>query len=340
MANADSWLDFLQNQGAEISAGMVTNYPSRCGFNPGLSLFALSTLSSLDIIGPEAKNFLQGQVTCDVNGLNANRAGYGAQCNPKGRVIFNFLAMSPQPECVRLRLPAAMVDLARQSLGKYMVFSKAEIAAIDQFPIIGLVGPEAENTITQLFGGCPSDSLGCLATSLGIITKVGADRFEVWLESSDSQQTWIQLTEIAPVRNSHYWFAAEIQAGIATIYPQTSEEFVPQTINLQYIDGISFTKGCYTGQEVVARMKYLGKQKRHSYRAIVHGAEIPAPGCELYLANSEQSVGKVVNAAQSDTGNIEILACLVDSAYTAGNVNFGAGGYHFDQFADLPYELD
>lgn len=336
MSSNSEWLEFLAQTGAKINEGTVVDTPSTS--DATTRLYALTNLALIDISGPDTKKFLQGQVTCDVENLELHQAVAGAQCNPKGRVIFNFVATSNQPESITLRLPSTMVAIAEKSLGKYIVFSKAELKALDN-PVVALTGSEAEPLVKQVFSDCPSQDNTCVATEQGTVIRHAADHFECWLNPNTSQTTWTALAAQAQFCPSSAWLNAEINAGRAMILPATSEEFVPQNINLVETGGVSFTKGCYTGQEVVARLHYLGKQKRHTRLAIVGDSQVSA-GDSVYQQGKTQAVGKVVNASSNDQGTA-LLVDVTDAAFDNNSVFVGSE-FSDEQrlsFQSLPYDF-
>lgn len=140
--------------------------------------------------------------------------------------------------------------------------------------------------------------------------------------------------------NADYWALLDIRAGIPTVYPQTRDTFVPQMVNLHLLDGVSFKKGCYTGQEVVARMQYLGKLKRRMYQARVEAAEKPpAPGDKLYSASShsEQATGWVVDARGNGDGDYELLVVVEIEAREHGEVQLAGPDGPSLVLSDPPY---
>ena len=136
------------------------------------------------------------------------------------------------------------------------------------------------------------------------------------------------------------WLLGQVRAGIGQVMPQTRELFIPQMINLQAVGGVSFKKGCYTGQEIVARMQYLGKLKRHLYRlSLEAGHDVPAPGTPLFSPTHNSSVGEVVLGAKAENG-IELLAVLTSDAAQAGDIHVGDLQGPSLSLLELPYQLD
>ena len=136
------------------------------------------------------------------------------------------------------------------------------------------------------------------------------------------------------------WQLQDIHAGLGLLEKETSALFVPQMLNMQAIGGVSFKKGCYTGQEVVARMKYLGKLKRRMYRLSTHTMPLPAPGTPCYLAHQEQSIGSIVQASNVDDNHVELLAVLTKEASTSDSLIIGDGQPHRITKQQLPYNIE
>uniref|UniRef100_UPI0039175BD9 CAF17-like 4Fe-4S cluster assembly/insertion protein YgfZ n=1 Tax=Pseudomonas sp. TaxID=306 RepID=UPI0039175BD9 len=135
------------------------------------------------------------------------------------------------------------------------------------------------------------------------------------------------------------WLLGQIRAGIGQVMEQTRQLFIPQMINLQAVGRVSFQKGCYTGQEIVARMQYLGKLKRRQYRLALAQDEIPAPGTEVFSPTHSSSVGEVVIAAHAHAG-CELLAVLTADSVEDDNLHLGSPEGPRLTLLSLPYELD
>jgi tRNA-modifying protein YgfZ len=142
------------------------------------------------------------------------------------------------------------------------------------------------------------------------------------------RELWEALAPQAAPANAADWTRLDIQAGLPNVYDRTVETFVPQMLNLQLIDGVSFNKGCYTGQEVVARMQFLGKLKRRMYLAEVERDTPPQPGEELFTTSSasQQTDGWVVDACPLGDGRHALLVVTEIAAVDAGEIRLGADG--------------
>lgn len=259
------------------------------------------------IKGPDSGKFLQGQVTCDVRELADDKTLLGAQCNIKGRMLLCFTALQPNAEEILLRVHKGLIANGLASLGKYIVFSKAKLSdASNDYRCIGLAGPQAETILRAAYGAIPKDNGGWLAAGSGFIIRQGHQRFECWLPPTELANLAAQATPA----DHNLWTLLNIQAGLGDITPETYEAFTPQAINFQLVNGINFRKGCYTGQEIVARLHYRGTLKRHMYRFGFNG-DSPNPGSEIHNAEGKK-VGEVILAAINGSGQGELLASVAD----------------------------
>lgn len=262
--------------------------------------------------GPDASKFLQGQVTCDLRELSAPVTRIGAQCNPKGRILLSFRALQIDTETIALRIPASMLDKAKSSLGKYIVFSKAKLHDDSGYTLYGIYGDSAQHAAKTIFTSLPTANDGWIEKEGSFLIQLAQDRFECWIKSADATAFEQQLADHTVNGDLNNWELLNIRAGVADIYPETVELFTPQEINYQLVNGINFRKGCYTGQEIVARLHYRGKLKRHMYRFELSGNQLPAPGAALVNATTGHACGHLVTAAFAADNRIEILASLLD----------------------------
>ncbi|MCK5870855.1 folate-binding protein YgfZ [Methylococcaceae bacterium CS1] len=265
-------------------------------------LAPLNHLSVLSVTGKDAANFLQGQTTCDINALVDSKPALGAYCNAKGRTISTFIIIKQQNE-FQLILTKDLIDTVRKKLQMYVL--RSDVQLTDQSELLCITGifytelplqthlyqyPQLDNS--YLFIGNAEES--CL----------------FWSELR--QQQTIRLI------SSSAWLWLDIQAGIPWLYPPTSEEFVPQMLNLDKLNAISFEKGCYTGQEVVARTHYLGKNKRAMYQASCT-TETDIPPGSVIIDNEDAVQGTVVLTTIQDK-TTQLLVVLKDQAVNTKNL--------------------
>jgi hypothetical protein len=273
---------------------------------------ALPYYGLLAISGPETAKFLQGQTTCDLNKVSDTGTVAGAYCTPKGRMHSSFHIGRLDETRYLLRMRRDIVDSTRDTLAKYIVFSKAEQEnASDHYQVFGLQGEQARQAIADTFGQAPAGRWQAVADAdkLAIQLDDAGTLFECWVATAQAVDCWQALARLLTPAGSSHWAQQMIAQGWADVCAATVGLFIPQMLNYQHTGAISFNKGCYTGQEVVARMHYRGKSKRRMYRARVKAIGIE-PGTAIYHPDSEQSIGNIVNAVAIDASCSEVLAVI------------------------------
>jgi folate-binding protein YgfZ len=262
--------------------------------------------SILQVAGPDAAKFLQGQLTCDINALTASTATPGAHCTPKGRMLSSFLIAHPQPDTYWLRVRTAIRASASAALAKYIVFSKAKLQAQTPLLVIGLAGPDAAAAVRGCAGAVPAGQFGVVTTAEGAIVQLDNEgrRFEAWLPPAAALALWQQCGSFE-IAGSAFWRWLDIRAGWASIEAGTVEAFIPQMLNYDRNGAISFSKGCYTGQEIVARAHYRGQVKRHLLRASA-AAAAPLAGSDVVGADG-RTLGQIAAAVDRGDGQCDVL---------------------------------
>lgn len=310
------WQQFLEQQGARIEQGRVTQFD-----DPGEERRAtandhvIADLSHYGLIrarDEEAQDFLQNQFSNDVKRVAADRSQLSAYCNPKGRILAAFRLFLREDEYY-LRLPAQILPATLQRLRMFILRSKVTLDdASEELVRFGFAGSDAPKRLADILSRVPAEPDAVRQEDgLTILRLPGpVPRYEFHGETEAVMALWRRLARQARPVGEECWRWLTIQAGIPEIGAGTVEEFVPQMVNLAALDGVSFKKGCYPGQEVVARMHYLGKLKRRMYLAHVEQPAPPAPGVPLFTASGEPGVGKVVSAATSPEGGSDLLAVI------------------------------
>jgi tRNA-modifying protein YgfZ len=277
-------------------------------------LMPLTHYGLLSIQGPDTSKFLQGQVTCDVHELHNNRSRLGAQCNIKGRMLLCFRALQTHSEQIVLRMQQTLIEQGLSSLGKYSVFSKVTLVDTSgAYRCIGIAGAQASRLLQDLFAIQIAENDQWQTAQDSFFIRIAENRFECWLTADRAEAQWQQLAAHCTLAGENLWQLLDIQAGLGDITPETYDIFTPQTINFQLVNGINFRKGCYTGQEIVARLHYRGSLKRHMYRFAFSTQDKTLPAPNSSLVNSEgKTVGEVIVAAYTSSRSGELLASLVD----------------------------
>lgn len=339
----NQWKQFLETQGANVSEDAGASFSNPEAFPP-CALFDLSHLGLIRVSGEDAQSFLQGQFTNDTREVSSTRSQLSAYCSPKGRMMANFRLFMHNGDYL-LQMPLETHVTVIKRLPMFVLMSKATVSdASDELVSIGVAGDCAASLLQQHFSSLPGKTGEAVEENGSSLIRVAGEpaRFQLTGQPDSIIKLWQQLAAEATPASRDYWRLLDIRAGIPTIYQATSDAFVPQMTNMQQIDGVSFTKGCYTGQEVVARMKYLGKLKRRMYRASVDCEQRPQPGDELFAPDSQsgQGAGKVVDASPSPAGGYELLAVTEIRSFEEGDLHLlGVDGPKLTA-ESLPYALE
>jgi len=297
----------------------------------------LSHEGVLAVRGADAGKFLQGQLTCNINYLSDDRASLGARCTQKGRMQSSFRIVL-EGDGVLLAMAGELLEPQLADLKKYAVFSKSKLTDESASWVrFGLKHGDA--ALSSLGLELPADTDNVVRHEGLIAIRVSPDRAELWVPADQANIIKGKLSAQLSEAELNQWLLGQIRAGIGQVMPSTRELFIPQMLNLQAVGGVSFKKGCYTGQEIVARMQYLGKLKRRLYRVQLDASELPEPGTPLFAPSHGSSIGEVVLAARAEK-NIELLAVLQAEAADAGDLHLGTAEGPALHLLDLPYELD
>lgn len=342
------WRQILEDSGAEFNEdGELESYgnPERERRIPpqGDIICDLSHIGLIRVQGDDAAEFLQNQLTNDISLVTENKAQLSAWCNPKGRVIVTFL-INQYAGAYYLSLSADLVEPVLKKLRMYVLRSKVELEDVTGKVVhFGTAGSHLEEDWDHCCDGeLPQEDYD-VATVMGDISMVklpgGVARYKVFGPVDSSIRLWNKLNVRAAPVSGGSWEYLNIAAGLPMVTAASSEAWIPQMLNLQLIGGVSFKKGCFPGQEVVARLKYLGKNKRRVYRLHFATDQAPAVG-ELVVTNgADGEVGKILNAVRNPEGKVEALAVLrIDLASQPlflGAVDGPAG-----KVLELPFAVD
>lgn len=289
--------------------------------------------------GEEAQAFLHNQLSCDVAALTFGHSTYGAYCTPKGRVLASFLLWRSE-QGLFMQLPSSLREPIQKQLTKFILRSKvkAEDASGDR-ALIGVAGKDAAARLQQVLGAAPTSPHDVVHVDGATIVRLPVDRYELAVPREQAPRLADALGAADKAGPEHWeWLA--IRAGIPVILPATQEQFVPQMVNLDLIGGVSFQKGCYPGQEIVARMHYRGTLKQRMYLANVAMAERPQPGDKLYSPDfGEQASGAIVNAARSPEGGHDVLAVLQIGSAEKGDIYWKSLDGPALKLLPLPYQV-
>ena len=267
-----------------------------------------------EIRGPDTDRFLQGQVTCDIQRLTPGTSLPGAACNPKGRAYALFRLLRVSEDCVMMRLPVSIAEDVSNQLSKYLAFFKAEMAPAEEWSLTGLVGTEAAmahvspQALPEAYNQVAETTNGYLVATLPLAD--GTPRFELWSRNDVSDAGVRHMPGAA-------WRLTEIQSGLTTLSQETVGAYIPLNLNLHAIDGVSFTKGCYTGQEVIARMHHLGQLKKSLFRLEATFADSTPEVGDPLVDEDGGKLGSITDCIATEAGDCHLLAVLSHKAMAA-----------------------
>lgn len=339
------WTTFLAAQGltadsAEQSAHISQLAAERQATRDGAMITPLTDLGLIRVSGEDAVSFLQNLMTNDIQGIaetNARTAGF---CTPKGRLLAIFLVWREGNDYL-LMLPREILPPLLKKLSMYILRAKVKLTdATDERALIGISVPAAVSPAPTFLDNTLLRQ-GVSETDGGQMIRLDDTRWLLSLDPITAVKRWPDLTVNTKVTGLAAWHSLEIAAGQPRVTAATQEAFVPQMLNMELpaVSGVSFTKGCYPGQEIVARTHYLGKVKRRMVRARL--TNLAMPGTHVYAPETgDQQCGALVSIAPSPEGGFECLVSVQSSAVAAGEVHLGAPDGERLTFLPLPYSLD
>ena len=299
----------------------------------------ISRLGLIRFSGAEAQAFLHNQLSCDVAALTPGKSTYGSYCTPKGRVLATFLLWRAGEDFF-MQLPSPLREPIQIQLSKYILRSKVKATdASSDWTLIGIAGKDASALVQRAVGDVPRGVHDVINTQDAMVIRLQGDRYEI-VAANKSPAVIESLSDGAEKADPDYWDWLDIRAGVPVILPATQEAFVPQMVNLDLIGGVSLTKGCYPGQEIVSRMHYRGTLKQRMYLANIAESGRPLPGERLYSPDfGEQACGTVVNAARSPEGGHDVLAVIQIASAEKGDIHWKAADGVPLKFLTLPYAV-
>lgn len=278
-----------------------------------LTLMTLDDWALANITGDDAEKYLQGQVTTDVALLKPNQHQLCAHCDAKGKMWSN-LRLLHRGEGFTAIERRSLRDAQLTELKKYSVFSKVTIEPDDENILLGLAGFQARAALANLFTTLPDKENPVVQESATTLLwfNLPAERFMLVTDALMAQTLLEKLGSEAQLNDSQQWLALDIEGGLPVIDMSNSAQFIPQATNLQALGGISFKKGCYTGQEMVARAKFRGANKRALWSLAGSANRLPEAGedLELKMGQNWRRTGSVLAAIRLDDDRVLIQAVL------------------------------
>ena len=304
----------------------------------------LPALTAVRIDGDDARDFLQNQLSSDVYALSAGNSQWSSYNSPKGRMLASLrLWRAPGGSDGFGALVASdMAASISKRLSMFVLRAKARISNQSMtHSVIGVGGPHAADVIAATFSVSPSpDSASAIVDGDAMVVGIGDGRLIIVSAAARAPALRSDIAKVAVPADESVWRWVSIQAGEPLITAATSDQFVPQMLNWDALGGVSFQKGCYPGQEIVARMRYLGRLKERLYGFHVATDREPLPGVRLYgSAFGTSPCGTVINAAPAPDGGYGLLAVVQIAAVENGALTLGAQDGPQVTGVALPYSV-
>jgi folate-binding protein YgfZ len=303
----------------------------------------LSSYSTLVVAGDDAVSFMQGQFTNDVEKIDADNSQMNGFCNKKGRMIANFRLFTYQQNYF-LSIKNDLVDLSIEHLQNYILRAHVAIQDVsEQLIHLGLSGSDSPALLAEFIKTINEevDSVSHNDDYIAIRVAGPQTRYEIFCSLEHAKTLWEKLSKKVDVIDASSWDYLNIQAGLPYIDSHTSGEFVPQMVNMELINGVSFTKGCFTGQEIVARMHYLGKLKKRCYKIHIATEEQPKAGDKLFAENARagQNTGTLIMTEKNPDSGYDALA-VIQIADTESKLFLNGADGPTVTVKELPYSFD
>jgi len=336
------WTEFLTREGALIEDNSI-RFAATDAATPRDATVAvpLLHLGLIRCAGADSAPFLHNLLSNDVKNLPDDAAQWNSFNTPKGRMLASMLLWR-EAETHMLALSADVHPAILKKLSMYVLRSKVVLGdAGSDTALVGVSGPGSEATLRAAGLPLPPTSMHVAGSGAIRCIRLADATFVVVVPTADAPRIYGLLAGAGATKaGTSAWQLAMIRAGLPLITALTQEEFVAQMLNYEIIGGVNFHKGCYPGQEIVARTQYLGKLKKRMYRVHVSADQAPLPGADIFTPEfGEQSAGKVVNVAPSPGGGYEALAVMQMTCAEANDARLGSPAGPRLEFLELPYAL-
>ena len=326
---SDRWISELTDQGARFADGRVTDFG-----NPPAELSAvidgnivcdLSHDGLILVSGDDAGSYLQAQLCNDIPMLADGVAQWTGWCSPKGRLLATFLAWKGR-QGYFLQLPRTLQATIQKRMQMFVL--RAKVTLTDEsanWIRFGIAGAGAESMIKGIAGQVPELPMSTLHVDAGRIVRLSANRFQIIASEDNALEWWRELSRQSMRVGAPIWDGLSIRDGILSVLPNTQDLFVPQMANFELIGGVSFKKGCYPGQEIVARTQYRGILKRRMAWVHASAVLVPNPGDSVYSQEfADQAAGTIANAAPAAGGGFDALVVAQIGALKGSSLALGS----------------
>jgi tRNA-modifying protein YgfZ len=341
------WIDLLQNQGATFADGRVASFGDAQAelqsLNTQTVMCDLSHEGLLLVSGDDAAAFLHGQLSNDVLALADSDAQITSWCSPKGRMLVTPLLWKSK-QGYFMQMPRSLQPAIQKRLQMFVLRSKVKLEDLSaewvKMGIGGVNSNALEANIHAVFGAVPAKVMASVHTDLGRVIRLSKTRFEIIASVENALEIWKKLTPNVAKVGAGVWDLQTIRDGVVQVLPETQDQFVPQAANFELIGGVNFKKGCYPGQEIVARTQYRGILKRRLVRVHGESSDLPKPGESIYAPEfGEQAAGHIANVALASEGGFDALVVAQIESIKADSLRLKSLDGAALKVVALPYEV-
>lgn len=339
------WKKFLSESGAVFANGLVQDFGDPAAEQLAAAgtgvICDLSQRGLILVEGDDAITFLQGQLTCDMTEISHRQSRVGAWCSPKGRVLVLFRAVHTTSG-VLLELPASQMEATLKRLRMYVLRSRVLLKDVSDDSVrVGLAGESSTALLESRYGSLPRSPDEVAAAGNGRLIRLRGvvPRYQFIGNAAEAVDLWRGAAGMLTPAGVQAWTLLDILAGVPEI--SQSDEHLPQMINLDLLDGVSFSKGCYVGQEIIARTQHLGRLKRRMYLVSAGVHEGAVPGSPILApASGSEVAGQILSSARRADGNgVIALAVLRIDAAKSGDLRLASVEGPRVQLLQLPYSM-
>jgi folate-binding protein YgfZ len=326
MSTQVNWNAFVASRRGSMQADTVTGFGAEAAelaaARDAAALVPLAHLGVVTVGGEDAAAFLQSQLTSDIGQVRPGAAQLSGYCTPKGRLVASLVVLLHGGE-YRLVTPRALASPLAARLRKYVLRSRVAVAdASDEIALLGVCGPRAHAVLSGQLAAVPRQLFEAAHSPQASIVALPGQCLLLLVDPAQLPALWDRLSPLATPAGAAAWTWRQIRAGVAGVFPATQEAFLPQMLGMETYGAVSFQKGCYPGQEIVARTHYLGDVKRGLARAF---APRPAQPGDSLLADDDAVAGTVAVAAPSPEGGWEMLVVVRRDALATTGLRLADG---------------
>ncbi len=326
-----------------MAISFLENITQPAQYSTDLSMVTLTNLDHLvcyEVSGEDAATFLQGQFSNDINNVNESTAQLTSYCTPKGRMLATLNICQFQNHYL-LILSADIASEVMKRLQMFVMRSKVTISIADKHTILGICHDPSSIVLQSLNLEAPQEEYQCSKNESAICINIPGIQPRFMLIGNQDIDNKLSSLDIENIQvfPHHYWKWLDILSGVPTINKNTQEAFVPQMTNLELINGVSFSKGCYPGQEIVARLHYIGNANRRMFRVHCDDANSINDGDDIYTSDGEQSIGKILSIIHHNDNSADALAVIRLEAVKQNKLVAGSSSGSSLQIKGLPYDV-